>query len=409
MMPTVEFIRQIERSLARFRGLTGFALIACSAGTDNSLTVVVRDSAGVAIIENRVEPSTQLRWIRDATPLLEVGRMDGVGPDVFGFLSHVTRLPSGEIVAADAASREIRIFGDDGVHVRTIGRRGAGPGEFSSLSWTGSYRDSIVVFDGQNGRVSIFALNGELGRTFQLPRTTSSPPYVVGQLQDGTLLVRAFAPPSQEAPNRTRMFLYVVGIDGEVYRELGEYSDRDVGQNGLALAFGSRAFLALRDTLIWYGVNDRFDIRAVAPDGSTRMIVRVERPPQQVTPEEVSATRSAIQEHLSEAGGDPALVQRLLETEFAQTHPVHDRLLVDDLGNLWVAQSRSEPVEFMDHGSAWEYEEAWSVFDADGQLLGMISTPAGFRATHAGEGFVLGIYTDRLGVQRLRMHHMDRR
>ena len=56
---------------------------------------------------------------------------------------------------------EVRIFGIDGVHRRTFGRDGEGPGEFArlySVAWLG---DRLLALDSQQGRISEFSAEGE--------------------------------------------------------------------------------------------------------------------------------------------------------------------------------------------------------------------------------------------------------
>jgi hypothetical protein len=60
-----------------------------------------------------------------------LGAMDGDGPDVFGSIADVELGPEGEVYILDNQASEIRVFGPDGVYVRTFGRAGQGPGELS--------------------------------------------------------------------------------------------------------------------------------------------------------------------------------------------------------------------------------------------------------------------------------------
>jgi hypothetical protein len=94
-----------------------------------------------------------------------------------------------------------------------------------------------------------------------------------------------------------------------------------------------------------------------------------------------------------------------METEFADTHPVHGPMLVDDLGHLWVAGGRSS---LLDSDRPDERQERWNVFDPDGRFLGGITTPDGFRVTQIGQAFVLGVHTDALGVERVRLYTLER-
>jgi len=105
---------------------------ACASDGDRQDVSVVRDSAGIVIVENRDAPEIPA-WHVDPNPLLEIGRAEGEGPDVFGLVRHAIRLPTGEIAVADGRAMDIRLFGSDGSHQVTFGRQGEGPGEFMQL------------------------------------------------------------------------------------------------------------------------------------------------------------------------------------------------------------------------------------------------------------------------------------
>ncbi len=61
---------------------------------------------------------------------LRIGRLDGVGPDVFGSVRGVVPDALGRIWVMDSQAHELRLFDADGTHVRTVGGEGDGPGEF---------------------------------------------------------------------------------------------------------------------------------------------------------------------------------------------------------------------------------------------------------------------------------------
>ena len=78
---------------------------------------------------------------------------------------------AGAIYVADVQANEIRVFGADGAHLRTIGRSGDGPGEFNALyalAWIG---DTLAAFDPRNGRISFLSPEGDwLGSSRYLHR-----------------------------------------------------------------------------------------------------------------------------------------------------------------------------------------------------------------------------------------------
>ena len=83
------------------------------------------------------------------------------GPGSFGRVRSVVADGDGNVYVADAQVSEIRVFGPDGAHLRTFGRKGAGPGEFTelySLAWIG---DSLAALDPRAGRISLLSRSGE--------------------------------------------------------------------------------------------------------------------------------------------------------------------------------------------------------------------------------------------------------
>ena len=87
------------------------------------LDTVVRDSAGIRIIENPPPAErSRLGWRIGPEPTLTIGAVDGEAPYIFAYARAATRLSDGRIVVADYGSMELRIFdGESGTHLATRG------------------------------------------------------------------------------------------------------------------------------------------------------------------------------------------------------------------------------------------------------------------------------------------------
>lgn len=383
--------------------LTAAALLLASCvPPDNPSSTVVRDSAGVLIAETPLEASGE-EWRLQLPPVLQIGRNEegDDGPDLFGRITQVIRLSSGDIAVAEGMSGEVRVFDDDGAHLRTFGKHGEGPGEFTNL-WTIAELpgDTIVAFDSW-GEASYFTSSGTFIRSFPIPRLPgASAPQLTGWLADGTLLINALTrSPARDTRDRSTHFLYAVGREGKVLGTLGEFAGQQLGRNGYAVAFGGRAEFAAGGDLVWYGHSSRFELAGHDRSGSVRRVVRVDRVRRAVTQAEIDESRAATEESLRGMSG-PA-VERIRATEFAGNHPVHGRVLSDEAGNLWVERYRSDLVE---ESGARE----WDIFDDEGRLIGYLATPGDFRITWIGAQSVLGVHSDSLGVQTVRRYRLDR-
>lgn len=72
----------------------------------------------------------------------------------------------GQVDVADWGSPSVTVLSPEGRLVRQIGRKGAGPREFSTVSArAGAARDSVQVFDLQTDRLTVFGPGGGAWRT----------------------------------------------------------------------------------------------------------------------------------------------------------------------------------------------------------------------------------------------------
>ncbi len=93
------------------------------------------------------------------TEELAIGGESG-GNYVFASISSIAAGPDGAIFVLDQKDRTVKAFGPDGKFLRTIGKAGEGPGEFSlpmAVHWTA--RDELVVVDARR-RLSFFQADG---------------------------------------------------------------------------------------------------------------------------------------------------------------------------------------------------------------------------------------------------------
>lgn len=393
--------------IGRYALLSSLTLVigGCDRGDSASGSVAVRDSAGVTIVENRSHDGPDLAWIVDDTPLVELGRAEGDGAEVFAYIRHVIRLRTGALAVADAGAREIRVFDQAGRHAFTVGRQGEGPGEFTNLWRIAQVRgDSIAAIDNRLGRVSLFSPDGEIGRSYPIPRLAGgSAPNVQGFLDNGDMVVSTAATGSPA--RQSTVLVYTVDPEGRIAHQLGEYPDRERGSNGLGLVFGGAANVGVGGSIVWYAHSSTFEVQAIDPQGSLMQIIRMDRTPRSVTDEEVAAARASEEESLRRQGASRTAAERILASEFATSHPVMARILVDDAGYLWVARY---PNTLVPEASTAEQRETWDVFAPRGGLRGRVTFPTGFWADEVFGDLVVGVHTDDTGGQRVRAYRVSR-
>jgi hypothetical protein len=144
---------------------TFVAVAACTTAPAAGVALAVRDSVGIAIVENAAEAEARApRWEVASEPRLRIGVVDGA-PDYE--LSHVRGVRSlgEEIAVLNAGSNELRFYDRQGRHLRSIGRQGSGPGEFQMAEMLFRlHGDTLAVYDLQLRRFSFFGETGEFAR-----------------------------------------------------------------------------------------------------------------------------------------------------------------------------------------------------------------------------------------------------
>lgn len=204
-------------------------------------------------VTNRNAPALRLVEVR------RLGSADGAH-DAFARVMDATLDSRGRILIADDRNHHVVVFSPTGEYVGTIGRRGAGPGEFES-PWevATDAGDSIFVWDAGHARISVFGPDLAFRRSFRVP-----PQWAVGSigfLTDGRLLVAAYGP-------RERGTLHVLDRDGRLQRTFGpNFSGPDLAGFEASLLGGNAAML---DDGFVYSTKSPYELWFFSPDGTTR-------------------------------------------------------------------------------------------------------------------------------------------
>lgn len=84
---------------------------------------------------------------------------------IFALIGEIAVDDSGNLFAFDPKQLHIKKFSKDGKLIRIFGRKGQGPGEFSSINSIQIDGDKLFVYDQNGMRISYFSLNGEFIET----------------------------------------------------------------------------------------------------------------------------------------------------------------------------------------------------------------------------------------------------
>lgn len=385
-----------------------FALAACSQGAGQH--VVVRDSAGVRIVESKRQMwSDADGWHVTQDPELTIGVVEGDPDYQFFSIGGVGRLASGEIVVANSGSQEVRWFRPDGQFVRSAGRAGEGPGEYRGmrrlLILAG---DSVLVEDALRDRMNLYSPTGDLVRSWTIePLSTFVTPPPVGRLADGRFIAMtedALTEPPGYTPYRATVVSYRDGMlldtvaqfpGGESYYERCGPDNRGMCRYGVP--FARTALVDVTSDRIVTGNGSRYELAIYTAGGALAARYRRVVPLVKLTDARVRAYRDSIVA-LSPEQRRPAMRRGLEAAPVPEYEPAFTELRVDALENVWVHRTGEHPPD----------DAPWDVFDAEGRFLGTVAVPAGLRVAQIGRDFVLGVSQDEAGVEFVRLHELAR-
>ncbi len=381
--------------------------------TTDAPTFQVRDSAGVTIYENSTGEWTEATaWTLSSEPILTIGEFDGPEEYLLFQARGARRLSNGNIVIANGGTHELRFYDPNGMHVRSVGREGDGPGEFRLMGqpWPlGS--DSIAIWDLRHARLTVFDIDGELGRSFRLdPIPDALPPIPMGVLADNSVLVSAAVGVEAQSPQAIQRdsILYArYSLEGAhmatfIGRQSSERIMTRLGTGGFLLSsipYGRIPVATVQGNRWYYGSGESWEIEVYAPDGALTHLFRRDEPNQPVTKEMEDEYREPESDSDSDTPAEiSAAISRVrASVTIPETMPAYESFIASEDGSLWA--------ENFTYATSDE-QQSWAVFRDDGRYLGVVDTPMGAQVTHIGDDFVLVIWEDDLEVQQVRMYEL---
>ncbi len=384
------------------------------------------DSAGIPIV-TAVVPlwGRGDEWTVEAEPLVEIGTVSGAPEYRFSEVVAAVRLGNGDIVVADRGASELRSYDAAGNFQWRQGRFGEGPGEFESLDFLGTTAsDSLVTYDESLLRIQLFDSAGGLARTLrvELPRGTgapggSAPDKAVGVVE-GRLVLRFIELADEAGTGIVRWVndrAVAIDLSGGSAVSLVVVGGEEVEMKGgetSSVAFGNMPEFAASAGRVAVIDTEAYAVRLISPlDGAIERIVRREVAPRAVTDAVLETHLDGIGELAAEAGA-PAerldFIRKMWrDMPRAQQLPVLRSVHLDAAGNLWLAPyyvAGADPPPFEIHAP-------------DGIWLGSVALPPGLQRAfiqyqapymEIGEDYALGVWTDDLDVQYVRMYRINK-
>jgi len=378
---------------------------------------LVTASADLRTIDNSAPAwGDASRWTVGDTPTLELA--DSMTP--FAGLAPVLRLSDGRIVVAVGSQQSIRIYDKSGKVLSTLGGPVADEGPFHGLGWVGrGAADTILAYDFVARRFALYDRTGKFARFAKLQQGEGEAfAEPIASYPDGSVLFRIGGPrtPFVAAPGtvvRDSAAYVRYGTDGVPAAMLGAFPQGETfgvqvrpgaAPSPFPVPYGLWTSAALRGDDLLIGTGASFEIAAIGPDGTPLSLLRAPIERAAVTPEAAREyTASAVARLQRGAASmqtelDTTFLQAIERAPFPSRKPAFGRLVVDRTGALWVSEPFTPPAE----------PSRWTVFSPEGQWLGSVTTPAGFRIDEIGKDYVLGVWRQEDGAERVRMYPLSR-
>jgi hypothetical protein len=332
----------------------------------------------------------------DVTPI-RIGEVDGGSGVLFVGIVGATLLPSGELAVGDGGGHAVYFFDQAGRHTRTIGRDGAGPGEFRLMTWFGPCANGdLLAIDVVLGRAT------SLGPAGEVKQTISTPDWFRFNrvLSCGTakeIIVLADHPRRLGAPGRVTRFpaallrftlgsevadTLAVTTGSEFYfaTSVQAYSPYPLGSTAHAAATGTLAYLAQSDESTVRVMDLRTRRTRTIPHGLSRG---------PVTAAAWRAAKAEIIDRQPMPRTRRTLAQVLDEAPTPRSHPALMDLRTDQAGRLWLRAPHEGTTA------------VWRVLGPTGEHLASVRIPANAEPLEIGQRHIVALERDVLDVQRI--------
>lgn len=392
------------------RRILMFAIVfAAACAGDAGWRGVVRDSAGVAIIENPDAPVTpQPVTVRES---LRIGSADGRTETQFGLIASVDVTTDGRIVVLDQQNHQVRVFSPDGEFLQAMGRAGSGPGELSAFAVAAfaGPGDTIVVADPGNRRFQWYADGVPAGGpAMALPAGMA--PNRFALLPGLRVVCMAVGVPTPEQPQVRDNLLVRLTRSGAIADTLRRMpGSRTIEfRDGVArfTAYVAEPVWALADDgTLYSAMSDRWRIEQRDSTGALRRVITRDHAPQPVTQADRLAFLNLLRRTLRAQNADPMVIEQMVDgMSFADAYPAFAYFMPGPRGTLWVQRIRTAQ-DAMQDGVAYDAAEvgsaSWDVFDAEGRFHATATLPPRFTPLATRGDRLYGVWRDDLDVQHV--------
>lgn len=340
-----------------------------------------RATRGDTVVVRTVSGSTwgdRVRLVEE----LRIGSLDD-GPDAFGAIHSFALLRDGGVAVFDGSVPALRLFGSDGRYRRTLGREGAGPGEYrnQALGLVVDPDGNLVMYDPRNARLNRWTVDGTALPSWGIPGSARLSTAQALQVDTtGTLMVKVLRGHPQPGQG-LNVGLARFDRKGEIVDTLPPPPIEGPPVVGSGSFVPQRLWSTLRAGGMVSGYSGGY---ALTVHRRGQRPIRIERATPRVAlrpGERADYQARADAQRQPSGGAAPARVMSAPPVPVPAEKPYYRGVQSDLDGRIWVQLSmpsesyRPPPTAANLPPLPWREPSVWDVFQADGTYLGQVSFP----------------------------------
>jgi len=376
---------------------------ACSQQAPPETETVDIDSSSAQIVTS-TPASSEATCKFSEEPVLVIGDNEEDENQWFSAIRGMGRLSDGSVAVVDQASAEVRIFDASGRHLRSMGKRGEGPSEFTNpfILWVAA-GDTLWIGNYWPWSYNVFTAQGQFVRRIRLE------PVYINESRGGGVLENGYTVNAREtdmldsdfgAPDT--LIVEIHDPEGRLVRNLARIPTTTYGQVSeapesivLYPLFDARALVAALGSTIVLAHGSKPEVQVLDDEFNLRMIIRWSEPNREVTRADIRTWREDYRERFYPSNWDEYDDDIISpERPVADVFPAISSVRIGRDGRIWIRQY-DRPRE----------DRGWLAFGADGKFLCHMAQPPAdiweFGADH-----VLLLHESELGVETVRMHSL---
>jgi hypothetical protein len=261
----------------------------------------------------------------------------------------------GNIYVLDSGATRIQKYDKKGIYIQTIGRQGQGPGELNRPIFL--YLDKKdFLYVSEMRKIHIFNPEGKYHDSIKIPF------FYMDMASDGEGRVVVTGRVLRE--NTHDLGVMFFDRDGKVETKLAQFPGIPIHSNGTTISHDyspELRFSAMKNDGFVYGYNREYKLYVSDWTGKTIMQIEKNEPHQSVSRSEKNKILDEVYQNISRAG--LGWTKNMVEDMAAvpKNKPFFDRLLVDNIGRIYVRRRNS----VLDEEQKWIFD----IFGSDGIFL----------------------------------------